>query len=115
MIANLLNVLIGLWLAYSVIFAMPAGEVSNIALAVSGIAVIALATWARHTDARGWYSATNLVMGGIVLLGALVRWAVEVTALVSFWAILLLGIAIAIIALWAVLYRPEPARPAPSS
>lgn len=114
MIANLLNALVGLWLAYSVVFATPAGEVSNIALAVSGIAVVAFAAWARQTDAAGWYSATNLVLGGIVLLGAVVRWAVELTPLVSFWAILLLGITISIIALWAVLYRPEPARPAPS-
>jgi len=115
MIANLLNVLVGLWLAYSVIFAMPTGEMNNIALAVSAVAVMVLAAWARRTDSAGWYTATNLVLGAILLLAAVVRWAVEVASLVSFWAILLIGITIAIIALWAVLYRPQAPRSLASS
>jgi hypothetical protein len=110
MIGNLFNVLIGLWLAYSAIFAIPAGNMSNIWLAVSGIAVMVFAAWARRTDPAGWQSATNLVLGAVLLLEAAARWAVAVASLVSFWSVLLLGIAIAIVALWSILYRPEVTR-----
>lgn len=46
MIGNLLNVLVGLWLAYSAIFANPAGAMNNVALAAAAVAVIVLAVWA---------------------------------------------------------------------
>jgi hypothetical protein len=106
---------VGLWLAYSAIFATPAGEMNDIALAVSAVASIVLAIWARQTDPAGWHSATNLVLGAILLFVAVMRWTVQVPSLLSFWVILFIAIAIAIIAFWAVLYRPEPLRsPAPS-
>jgi hypothetical protein len=44
-----------------------------------------------------------------------VRWAVEVAPLVSFWIILLVGIAVAILAMWSMLYRPETTRSAATS
>lgn len=110
MIGNFLNVLAGLWLAYSVIFATPAGDMSNIGLAISSVAVIVFAVWARQTDPAGWQSATNIVLGAVLLLEAVGRWVVEVAPLVSFWSILLIGIAIAILALWSMLYRPEATR-----
>jgi len=110
MIGNLLNGLVGLWLVYSAIFATPAGNMSNTGLAIAGVAVIVLAAWARQTDPLGWYSATNLVLGAVLLLEAAVRRAVAVEPLVSFWSILLIGIAVAIVALWSLLYRPDGAR-----
>jgi hypothetical protein len=110
MIGNLLNGLVGLWLAYSAIFATPAGNMSNTWLAISSVAVIVLAAWARQSDPAGWQSATNLVLGGALLLEAAARWAIEVAPLVSFWSILLIGIAIAIMAIWSMLYRPDRAR-----
>ena len=113
MIANLLNTLVGLSLAYSAIFAPPAGEMNNIALAVSAVAVIVLARWARQTDMAAWHSAANPVLGAILLFAAVLRWAVEVPSLLSFWVTLL--VAIAIIAFWAILCRPEPLRSPTSS
>jgi hypothetical protein len=41
---------------------------------------------------------------------ALVRWVIGVAPLVCFWIILLVGIAVAIAALWSILYRPETAQ-----
>jgi hypothetical protein len=115
MIGNLLNVLVGLWLAYSVIFATPAGNMNNIALAAAAVAVIVFAVWARQTDPMGWQSGTNVVLGAVLLLAVAVRWAVEVAPLVSFWIILLVGIAVAILAMWSMLYRPETTRSAATS
>ena len=110
MIGNLLNGLVGLWLVYSAIFATPAGNMSNIGLTISSVAIIVLAAWARQTDPAGWQSATNLALGVVLFLEAAARWAVEVAPLVSFWSILLIGIAVAIVALWSLLYRPDKAR-----
>ena len=115
MIGNLLNILVGLWLAYSAIFANPAGAINNVALAAGAIAVIVFAVWARQTDPLGWQSGTNIVLAAELLVLAVLRWLIGVVPLVSFWIILLAGIAIAIASMWSVLYRPATARTAASS
>src|SRR6516164_611785 len=107
MIGNLLNILIGLWLAYSAIFANPAGAMNNVALGAGAIAVIVFAVWARQTDPLGWQSGTNIVLAAVLLAVAVVRWAIGVAPLVCFWIILLVGIAVAIVAMWSLLYRPQ--------
>ena len=53
MIGNILNILVGLWFAYSAIFADPAGAMNNVALAAGAVAVIVFAIWARQTDSLG--------------------------------------------------------------
>jgi len=115
MIGNLLNVLVGLWLAYSAIFANPAGAMNNVALAAAAVAVIVLAVWARRTDSLAWQSGTSIVLGVSLLAMAVVRWLIGVAPLVSFWIILLAGIAVAIMAMWSLLYRPQTTRSAASS
>ena len=115
MLGNLLNILVGLWLAYSAIFANPAGAMNNPALAAAAIAVIVFAVWARQSDPLGWQSGTNIVLAAVLLLVAVVRWAIGVAPLVCFWIILLVGIAVAIVAMWSLLYRPPTARSAASS
>ena len=107
MIGNLLNILVGLWLAYSAIFANPAGAMNNPALAAAAVAVVFFAVWARQTDALGWQSGTNIVLAAVLLVLAVLRWAIGVAPLVSFWIILLVGIAVAVAAMWSMLYRPE--------
>ena len=113
MIGNLLNILVGLWLAYSAIFANPAGAMNNVALAASAVAVFAV--WARQSDSLGWQSGTNIVLAALLLAVAVVRWAIGVAPLVCFWIILLVGIAVAIVAMWSLLYRPQTTRSAASS
>jgi hypothetical protein len=110
MIGNLLNILAGLWLAYSAIFAKPAGDVNNASLAVAAVAVVVFAVWARRTDRIRWQSGTNIVLGVVLFVVALVRWVIGVAPLVCFWIILLVGIAVAIAAMWSMLYRPETAQ-----
>jgi len=115
MIGNLLNILVGLWLAYSAIFANPAGAMNNAGLAAGAVAIIVFAVWARQTDFLGWQSATNIALAAVLLVLAVLRWVIGVAPLVSFWVILLVGIAVAIAAMWSMLYRPEAARSAQSS
>ena len=115
MIGNLLNILVGLWLAYSAIFANPAGAMNNVALAAATVAVIVFAVWARQTDTLGWQSGTNIVLAAVLLVLAVLRWVIGVAPLVSFWMILLVGITVAIAAMWSMLYRPETAQSRASS
>jgi hypothetical protein len=110
MIGNLLNILVGLWLAYSAIFANPAGDMNNASLAVAAVAVVLFAVWARRTDRMRWQSGTNIVLAAVLCVVAVVRWVIGVAPLVCFWIILLSGIAVAIAAMWSMLYRPETAQ-----
>ena len=110
MIGNLLNILVGLWLAYNAIFSTPAGDMNNAALAAAAVAVIVFAVWARQTDPLGWQSGMNIVLAAVLLVVAPVRWVIGVAPLVCFWIILLAGIAVAIAAMWSMLYRPETAQ-----
>jgi hypothetical protein len=112
MIPNFLTILIGLWLAYRAIFSVPAGEMGQIEMVSAGVAVALLALWARRTDIMGWHSGTNIVFGGIILLLAVAQRAMGIEPLVSFWMILLIGIAVAITALWSILYHPDAAQSA---
>ena len=112
MIGNLLNVLVGLWLAYSAIFANPAGAMNNVALAAAAVAVIVLAVWATADGFLSLAKRNKHVLGVSLLAMAVVRWLIGVAPLVSFWIILLTGIAVAIMAMWSLLYRPQTTRSA---
>lgn len=106
MIANAATVVIGLWLVYRAIFSTPAGDVGQVELVAVGAAVILLELWARRTDLMNWHSLTNSLLGLIILLLGLARWALGVAPSVAFWVVLLVANAIAIIAMWSLLYRP---------
>jgi hypothetical protein len=110
MIGNLLNILAGLWLAYSAIFADPAGDMNNASLAVAAVAIVVFAVWARQTDRMRWQSGTNIVLAAVLFVVAVLRWLIGVAPLVCFWIILPVGIAVAIAAMWSMLYRPETAQ-----
>src|SRR5215469_587930 len=110
MIGNILNILLGLWLAYSAIFANPVGAMNNAALAAAAIAIIVFAVWARQTHSLGRQRGTNIVLAAVLLAVAVVRWAIGIAPLVCFWIILLVGIAVAIVAMWSLLYRPQAAQ-----
>jgi hypothetical protein len=114
MIANIATILIGLWLAYRAILSVPAGDLSQIELSAAGVAVILLAVWARRTDSMRWNSSTDIVLAAIILTLAAAQRMVAIDPLVSFWMVLLIGIAVAISAMWSTLYRPDQARAARS-
>src|SRR5262249_16035660 len=114
MIANPLIILTGLWLSYRAIFSIPAGQMSETEMMIAGIAVILLALWARGTDPMTWYRGICLAVGFIVVALSVGRLTAGGEPLVSFWMVLLIGIAIVIIAMWSMLYRPAAVRPADS-
>jgi cell division protein FtsW (lipid II flippase) len=107
MIANLATILVGLWLVYRTTFAIPPGDTSQIELVAAGVVVILLVLWARRTDVMRWHSWTNGVLAAVLLLLAAARGVGGVGPLASFWMILLIGIAVAVTAMWSMLYRPK--------
>ena len=109
MIGNLLNVLVGLWLAYSAIFE-PRRATKQCGVGGCRRCHRRLRGVGAATDPLGWQSGMNIVLAAALLVVALVRWVISVAPLVSFWIILLVGIAVAIAAMWSMLYRPNTAQ-----
>ena len=108
MIANALNFLIGLAVSYVAIFGTPASAAVPWILAPVGIAIVVLALIARRSDFSGWQSATNIVLGIVLLVITVINWAViPVSPLVTFWINLWVGLTVASLALWAALYHPK--------
>jgi hypothetical protein len=107
MIANVLNFLIGLGVSYVAIFGTPASAPVPSILALVGIAIVVLALIARRTDFSGWQSATNIVLGIVLLVVTLINWSVPLSPLVTFWIDLWVGLTVASLALWAALYHPK--------
>src|SRR5262249_24260651 len=53
-------------------------------------------------------SATNIVLGIVLLIITVINWAViPVSPLVTFWINLWVGLTVASLALWAALYHPK--------
>lgn len=106
MIANAVTVIVGVWLAFRAIFSTPPGEMNNIELAIAAGIVIVCAIVSRRSDAMAWQSKTNVALGVVLGLLAALRVYSGETPVSPFWIILLGGIAVAITALWSILYRP---------
>lgn len=111
MIPNGLLTLLGLYLAYLSIFGLtPSMQWRE---AVVGVAIVVLARLARRSDVSGWQSATNTVMGILLILAAAANWAMSFSSLMLFWIDLWIGLIVACLALWAALYHPERKAAAP--
>jgi hypothetical protein len=107
MIANLLNFLIGLAITYVAILGTPAGAPAPWILVPAGIAVVVLAAIARRSDFSGWQSATNLVLGIVLVLFTLIERVIFVSPLFAFWIDMWVGLTVATLSLWAALYHPK--------
>jgi len=108
MIANLLNCILGLWLVYVAVLDPGWAAETGWKLPLAAIVVVALALWARASDFRKWQSSTNEVLGVLLLVVAGLHWRGDAPPLLMFWGIFWAGILVAILALWAALYRPAP-------
>lgn len=109
MIPNLINTTIGLWLVYAAVLNPAQIGVRAVVLA-SGVVVFGLAIWAYQVDYLKWPSTTAGVLGASLAVYA----AVEPSGLITFWVGLFVGIAMAVVSLWSVLYR-RPSAPEYSS
>lgn len=106
MIPNLLNTLVGLWLAYAAIFPTGFGTGRERLILAAAIATILLALWARRTDFAHWQSSTSMVTGALLALVVVAHQVVPMSSVLLFWCVLWAGLIAAVVSLWAALYHP---------
>jgi hypothetical protein len=107
MIANLLNTLVGLWLAHAAIFPAAVGTGHDRFVLIAAIGTIALALWARRSDASAWQSTTTIITGVLLAFLETAHQLMRVSDVLMFWGILWAGLISATVSLWAALYRPS--------
>ncbi len=105
MIANLLNTLVGLGLAYAAIFpgALGTGR-DRFGLIAAGLLIL-LALWARRSDLSPWQSTTTIAIGVLLAVLTVAHLLIQVSDVLMFWGILWAGLTSATVSLWAALYR----------
>jgi len=105
MYANSLNVVLGLALVYSAVLrpALIGARPQLLFVAAGGI--LALAWLARRSDHHPWQNNVNMLLG--ILLAAMAVLQLEHLPLAAFWTQFSVGSAVAVLALWAALYRPS--------
>ncbi len=113
MIPGILNTLIGLALVYFSVLHLALIEGRVWHLVIAGGVIVMLALWSRRHDAMQWFSTTIIVLGGLLLLFGILQWTTAIAHLINFWFIFFDGILIAVLSLWAALYRPDASRMKP--
>ena len=108
MIFNVANALIGLWLVYASVLDFAKLEASGFTLVIAGLVILVLAMWARGSDHAKWHSSADIVMGLVLAMTGIGQLALSLGAM-TFWLAFWIGMAVAIISLWAALYRPRAA------
>src|SRR5262249_62213177 len=107
MIANLLNTLVGLGLAYAAIFPDAAGTGHDRVVLIAAFGTIMLALWARRSDASAWQSTTTIIAGALLAFLELANQFMHVSDVLMFWGIFWAGLISSTVSLWAALYRPS--------
>ena len=113
MTPGILNTLIGLALVYLSVLHLAVIEGRVWYLVVAGVAIIVLSLWSRRGDVMKWFSTATIVLGALLLAFGIAQWTTPIAHLFAFWCVFFDGILVAVLALWAALYRPNP-RPAAS-
>jgi hypothetical protein len=107
MIPNLLNAILGIALVYCAILT-PALMNGTASLPAAGVGIVALGLWARHGDAVKWFNLVNIILGvALLVLLAIGRALTAVHPLVMFWWVFWVGIIVAVLAFWSVLYTRD--------
>ncbi len=110
MIANSVNTILGLVLVYAAVLRPSLVDAQPINLLVAALVIIGCALWARRSDRMSWFSITNIIVGAAAVLLAVAHMSTRTPATVTFWGVFWIGIIVSVIALWAMLYRPESQR-----
>lgn len=108
MIANLVNTVLGLVLVYVSILQPELPRGRPLLIAVAGVVMLTAAWLARRSDHHPWQNSTNMMLAALLIVFAVLR--IERFALISFWSLFWIGMIVAVLALWAALYRPTAAR-----
>lgn len=106
MIANLFNVFLGLALVYATVLRPSLLATRPPLLFVIAAAIFAAAWLARRSDYQRWQSNTNMVLA-LFLAGVTVL-RLQYLPVNAFWGQFSVGTVVAVLALWAALYRPTP-------
>ena len=107
MIPNIINAIVGLALAWVVVLHPTWAEQRYVPLGAVALVIFVVALWARHSDARRWFSTVNIVLAIVLALLSLLPLATMPQ--LAFWGGFWVGWLVPTIALWAVIYRPKPA------
>ena len=104
MVANLFNVFVGLALVYSAVL-RPSLIGARPGLLFATAACIFVAAWlARRSDHHPWQNDINMLLA--VALAAMPALRFVHVPLAAFWSQFSVGTTVAVLALWAALYRP---------
>jgi hypothetical protein len=106
MLANLLNTLVGVCLAYAAIFPTTLGTGRDRFVLIGAILTMVLALWARRSDTSTWQSTTAIVTGVLLAILAIAHQVTQISDVLMFWGVLWAGLVSATVSLWAGLYRP---------
>jgi hypothetical protein len=106
MIPNLINTITGLVLAYVVVLHPSWAGHRYLPLSAFALVILAMAVWARRTDAHRWFSDVNIALA--IGLGILSLLPLETLPDVTFWAGFWIACLVPTLALWAALYHPRP-------
>jgi len=106
MFPNALNTAIGLLLVYAAVLQPDLAARHPWVLAAAALAMLVLAVWARRYDAVRWMSAVNAALAIALLALGVADWSVALPRLLTFWGVFWIGLVVAVLALWAALYRP---------
>jgi hypothetical protein len=104
MFANLFNVLLGLALVYSAILRPSLIGARPTLLFVAAACIFGAAWLARRSDNHPWQNNINMLLA--VMLAGMAALRLEHVSLAAFWSQFSVGTAVAVLALWAMLYRP---------
>lgn len=105
MIPNIINTLAGLVLACLTVLKPLWVERQYFPLLIFAAVILVMAIWARFSDPQKWFSSVNIVMS--ILLAILALLPLPTLPNLAFWGGFWIGIIVPVVALWAVLYRPE--------
>jgi len=105
MIPNIINTLVGLALACLTVLEPRWVERQYLPLLVFAAVILVMALWARRSDPARWFSGVNMVMA--ILLAILALLPLPTLPNLAFWGEFWIGIIVPVVALWAVLYRPQ--------
>lgn len=110
MLANLMNMLIGLVMVYAAVLDPRLVAPETVTLLFFGLVILGFAIWARMTDSAKWFSQTNVIVGFCVLALAALQHLKLTGSLVDFWGVFWRGLIVSVVAFWAALYRPASAQ-----
>lgn len=105
MIPNLINTVVGLVLAYSVVLHPAWVGQQYLPFGAFAVVIIVMAVWARFSDPRRWYSTVNILLA--IALAILSLLPLATLPNLTFWGGFWIGCLVPIIALWAAIYRPR--------